>query len=60
MTLNEYFAMEPADVVFRNARIVDGTGSPWRKGDVAVRDGRIAAVGPNTAGDAKETIDVNG
>ncbi len=33
------------DVVFQNARIVDGTGSPWYRGDVAVTDGRVAAVG---------------
>ena len=33
------------DVVIRNGRIVDGTGSPWYSGDVAIRDGRIAAIG---------------
>lgn len=33
------------DLVIRNVRIVDGTGSPWRRGDVAVQGGRIAAVG---------------
>jgi N-acyl-D-amino-acid deacylase len=34
-----------ADTVIRNARIVDGAGTPWFRGDVAVTDGRIAAVG---------------
>lgn len=29
----------------RNARIVDGTGAPARDGAIAIRDGRIAAVG---------------
>ena len=33
------------DFVIRNVRIVDGTGSPWRRGDVAVQDGKIARVG---------------
>lgn len=33
------------DLLLTNARIVDGTGNPWRKGCVGVRDGRIAAVG---------------
>ena len=33
------------DLVIRNVRIVDGTGSPWRKGAVAIREGKIAAVG---------------
>lgn len=33
------------EYVLRNGRIVDGTGSPWYRGDIAVDDGRIAAVG---------------
>ncbi len=33
------------DLVIRNGRIVDGTGSPWYTGDVGIRDGRIAAIG---------------
>lgn len=34
------------DILVRNARVVDGTGNPWFRTDVGVRDGRIAAVGP--------------
>jgi N-acyl-D-amino-acid deacylase len=41
----------PADLVFRNARIVDGTGTPAREGAVAVTEGRITAVGDVPAGD---------
>ena len=46
------------DLVIRGGRIIDGTGSPWYRGDVAVRDGRIAAIGfiPPDAS-AKRTID---
>jgi len=33
------------DVVIRGGRIVDGTGNPWFAGDVAIKGGRIAAVG---------------
>ena len=33
------------DLVIRNGRVIDGTGSPWYAGDVAVRDGHIAAIG---------------
>ena len=33
------------DLLLTNARIVDGTGNPWREGCVGVRDGRIVAVG---------------
>lgn len=32
--------------LIRNARIVDGSGSPWRYGDVALAGDRIAAVAP--------------
>ena len=32
------------DLVIRNARIVDGTGSPWYRGDIAVRNDAIVAM----------------
>lgn len=39
---------DPAyDLVIRNARIVDGTGSPWFRSDVAVRGDNIVAVAPS-------------
>ena len=34
------------DLIIKNVRIIDGTGSPWYRGSVAVKDGKIAAVGP--------------
>ena len=33
------------DIVIRNGRIVDGTGNPWSHGDLAIKAGRISAVG---------------
>ena len=36
---------EHFDVLIRNARVVDGTGSPWFRGSLGVRGERIAAVG---------------
>ncbi|MEP7347959.1 MAG: amidohydrolase family protein, partial [Gemmatimonadaceae bacterium] len=44
------------DLIIKNARIVDGTGNPWYRGDVAVRGSQIAAVG-RIHGTAKRTID---
>ncbi len=35
----------PVDLVITNARIVDGTGRPWFRGDVAVVRDQIVAVG---------------
>jgi len=53
-------AANPYDVVIRNGRIVDGTGSPWYAGDVAIRAGRIAAIGHLEDATAKRTIDAHG
>ena len=33
------------DVLIRGGRILDGTGNPWFAGEIAIKDGRIAAVG---------------
>jgi N-acyl-D-amino-acid deacylase len=39
-------AQQRYDVVIAGGRIVDGTGNPWFVGDVAIREGRVVAVGP--------------
>ncbi len=53
-------ALEPYDVLIRNGMIVDGTGSPWVRGDVAIRGDRIAAVGVLRAVQARDTVDATG
>lgn len=45
------------DLVVVNARIVDGTGNPWFRGSIAVKDGRIVKVGRIDSTIAKKTID---
>ena len=47
------------DLVIENARIVDGLGGPARAGALAVKDGRIAAVGADV-GPARERVDAHG
>lgn len=47
------------DLIIRNGTIHDGTGAPGRVGDVAVKDGRIVAVG-TVEGDADQEIDAAG
>lgn len=49
-----------ADILIRNARVVDGTGSPWFLADVAVRDGRISALAAHLDLDADQVIDAAG
>src|SRR5947207_11449996 len=55
-------AFQPAryDVVLRNGRIVDGTGSPWYRADVAIKGDAIAAIAPSLDDPAARTIDVHG
>jgi len=48
-----------ADLLIRNATLYDGTGAPGVRADIAVKDGRIAAIGKSGA-PAKETIDADG
>jgi len=55
--------MTPADqfdLVITNARIVDGTGNPWFRGSIAIKEGRIARVGHFDETNAKQTIDAHG
>lgn len=51
---------QPFDLVIRNGRIVDGTGSPWYAGDVGIREGRVAALGRLDGARAKRTVDARG
>ncbi len=48
------------DVLIRGGWIADGTGSPLRPADLAVRDGRIVDVGPLPDARATRTIDATG
>ncbi len=38
-------AGEPFDILILDARIVDGGGNPWYRGDVGVRGDRVVEVG---------------
>ena len=48
------------DLLIRNGRVLDGTGGPWFRADVAVADDRIAALGPLGDCDAGQIIDASG
>jgi dihydroorotase/N-acyl-D-amino-acid deacylase len=48
------------DLVIANGHIIDGTGSPWYAGDVAIEAGHIAAIGNLSRTPRKRTIDAHG
>jgi N-acyl-D-amino-acid deacylase len=48
------------DLVIKNGRIVDGTGSPWYRGDVAVRGDTIARIAARIDAPATRMIDAGG
>ena len=50
----------PFDLLVTGARVVDGTGAPWFVADVAVRGGKIAAIGRLEGAAARRTIDARG
>src|SRR5947209_16471004 len=45
------------DLKITNARIVDGTGAPWYRGDVGVRGDTIVAIGDLASAAAATTLD---
>jgi N-acyl-D-amino-acid deacylase len=47
------------DLVIKNARIIDGTGNPWFRGDVGIKNGKIVKVGRINSADSKTVIDAH-
>src|SRR5690349_8010184 len=50
----------PYDLILRNGRIVDGSGSAWYAADLAIRGDAIAAIAPRIEASAARVIDVGG
>src|SRR5262245_18383804 len=48
------------DVLITSGRVIDGTGNPWFRADLGIKDGRIAAIGPLAGATATQTIDAAG
>jgi len=59
-----HFAQEPSgppyDLLIVGGHIIDGSGSPWYEGSVAVKNGRIVGVGRLNRATAKRVIDARG
>lgn len=50
-------AAQQYDLLIRNGRLADGTGNPWYEADLAVKNGKIAAIGRLTDAQAARVID---
>jgi N-acyl-D-aspartate/D-glutamate deacylase len=48
------------DLAILGGQVVDGTGAPRRRADVAIAGGRIAAIGRVSKADARDVIDATG
>ena len=48
------------DVLIVNGRVLDGSGNPWIRADIGIRDDRIAAIGRLTGASATTVIDARG
>ena len=47
------------DLIIKNGKVIDGTGSPYFRSDIGIKDGKIIKIGKNLTG-AKEVIDAKG
>lgn len=52
--------MDSPRTLIRGARLIDGTGAPWFRGDLLVEGGRIAAVGPRLDAANAGVLDAEG
>jgi len=48
------------DTLITGGRILDGAGNPWFPADIAIKDGKIAAIGKLAGATARRVIDARG
>ena len=53
-------AQEDFDIVIRGGRVVDGSGNPWIRADVGIRDDRIVRIGDLRQATAERFIEADG
>ncbi len=50
----------PHDLLIKNGTVIDGSGGPARRADVAIESGRITGIGDLSGQQARETLDAEG
>ena len=48
------------DLIIRGGKVVDGSGNPWYRADIAIKNDRIAEIGQLSNHEAKRVIDAHG
>ncbi len=48
------------DIVIKNGKIIDGTGNPWFRADIGIKDGRIVKIGLVSENNAHRIINADG
>jgi len=48
------------DLIIRDGKVIDGSGNPWFRADVGIKDGKIVAVGDLSGTEAARTMDAGG
>src|SRR3990167_629218 len=48
------------DILIKNGTVIDGTGSPGKKFDVAIENGKIRNIAPNITAGSKLTLNARG
>jgi len=48
------------DLVITKGKVIDGTGNPWFRADIGIKDGKIAKIGRLDQESARTTIDAKG
>src|SRR5690242_18168166 len=52
--------MQPMDLLIRNGLVVDGTGAPARRADVAISNGKVQSIEKQITSPATRSIDADG
>ncbi|MBL7747226.1 MAG: D-aminoacylase [Chitinophagaceae bacterium] len=60
LSLPSFALAQDCDILITNGKIIDGTGNSWYYGNVAVKNGKIIAIGRQVNFIAKKVIDAKG
>ncbi|MFX1532978.1 MAG: amidohydrolase family protein [Promethearchaeota archaeon] len=47
------------DIIIKNGKIIDGTGNPWYRGEIGIKDGKIVKIRHQMDEDARKEIDAS-